>query len=209
MKRKIGIGVLIVVNFAFVFVIIAVIGLSYGIINGQAGKIHAEAFTREITNEILVRILYISSFVVAVNYWVLKTVISNKKPFVMTCILLIIAIIIFTPFLLTLRQSFLNRQSHTDLLIHYYDRFEIKKAIILTPTDTIEIKELNDFTSRLQAQCLKAPIKYKKTMKIIFINNNGTNDTIPTNGQTFGPFKEKYFKADDNIIDDYLRRYNK
>jgi hypothetical protein len=207
MKRKIGIIVIIVLNVAALLVMGGLTGATYGIITGSAGRIHAEAATNEVTNEILVRLSYIVALVAALNYWILKTVVFNKKPFVTTFILLILYLIIYIPFLLFQKRAFFKRQSEPDYFNHYYDRFAIDKAIVITPTDTIEIKELNDFTWRLWAKHT-GPIKYKKTMKLIFINNDGTSDTIPTNGQIFGSFKGNYFKADENIIDDYLRRHN-
>lgn len=208
MKRKVGIGILIILNLAFLWLIAAVTIFTYGIITGTAGKIHAEASTREITNEILIKISYITTFVSALNYWILKKVVNNANPLRLTCIILIVCLIIFTPLFLSQKRTFFIEQSEQDYLNHYYDRFAISKAIIITPTDTVEIKELNDFTWRLRAQHITGPLKYKKTMKLIFLNNNGTSDTIPTNGQIFGPFKGNYFKADKNTIDDYLRRHH-
>ncbi len=206
-RRKIGIGILLILNLVFVCLIVAVEHVSYHIITGNVGKIHATTFTQEITNEILKRVLYISAFFAAINYWILKTLIYSKRSFITTLILTFSGIVLFLPFLLTARQSFLKRQSQPDYFNHYYDRFAIKKAIIITSTDTIQIKELNEFTDRLWADHV-GPLKYQKTIKLVFVNNNGTSDTIPTNGQIFGPFKGHYFKADENIIDDYLRRHN-
>lgn len=208
MKRKVGIGILIILNLAFLWFIAVLTIFTYGIITGAAGKIHAEASTREITNEILIKISYIATLVSALNYWILKKVVNNANPLRLTCIILMVCLIIFTPLFLFQKRAFFTRQSEPDYLNHYYDRFAISKAMIITPTDTVEIKELNDFTWRLSAQHITGPLKYQKTMKIIFVNINGTSDTIPTNGQIFGPFKGNYFKADENIIDDYLRRHN-
>ncbi len=127
----------------------------------------------------------------------------------MTFILFMLSLIIYTPFLLSQRTSFLIRQSEPDLLNHYYDRFEIQKAQILTLSDTIDVANLNDFTNEFWRAERVGPLKYGKTMKIILTNKNGQTDTIQTNGQIFGPFKGEYFKADINLIADYLKYYNK
>lgn len=206
MKRKIGIALLIVLNLIFLFLTIGFAISSYGIIVQSAGEARGLIIVNRTTIKIIIFVSIITISTVLINYVILKKLILNKKPLISSCIFTMTVVLIFIPFLLSERQSFIEFQKSSDLIGHYYDRFDITKAIIITSRDTIEIKNINEFTFKISGAQYKSGLwKYMKTMKIIYIYKNGNKDTIPTNGQIYGPFKGKYFVSEQNEIEKYLR----
>ena len=179
--------------------------LSYGIIVAPLGQDRGLEIANLTTNDILVKLTVISIAVLLVNYFLTKKMIANKKPFFLSLTITVIGIIVFIPFFLSARQSFLDYQNETTQLQHYLDRQTITEAQIITHTDTIQVEQLGDFITDIGfAKYKRGPWKYAKTIKLIFKRTDGSKDSLFTNGQLFGAYKGKYFSTDQNVIDKYM-----
>jgi hypothetical protein len=199
MKRKIGIGFLIGLNFTFVLILIMLAIFTYGL---------SEASLQEpaLTNDILLKVAVLSSFVCALNYLLLHKIILVEKAFLKSCVIVAMGIIVFSPFFISARQSLLNYQNKATQLQQYLNTQTIIGVQIITHTDTIKVSEVDSFVSHIgSATSLRRPVKYAKSIKLIFEHSNGKKDTLLTNGQIFGPYKGKFFKTEINVIDNYLR----
>ena len=205
MRRKIGIGLLIILNLTFIYVIIMGAILSYGIIVAPLGQDRGLEIANLTTNEILIKLSVISIVVLFINYFLTRKMIRNNRPFLTSLTVTVIGIIVFIPFLLSARQSFLDNQNGTTQLQHYLDRQTISEAQIITHTDTIQVEQLDDFIREIGfAKYKRGPWKYAKTIKLMFKRTDGSKDSIFTNGQMFGAYKGKYFSTDQNVIDKYI-----
>ncbi|MDQ3536917.1 MAG: hypothetical protein M3421_14960 [Bacteroidota bacterium] len=69
-----------------------------------------------------------------------------------------IGIIVFIPFFLSARQSFLDYQNGTTQLRHYLDRQTIAEAQIIAGTDTILVEQLEDYYETLVLQSINADL---------------------------------------------------
>lgn len=179
--------------------------LSYGIIVAPLGQGRGLEIANLTANDILVKLTVVSMVVLLINYFLTKKIIANKKPFLTGLIATVIGIIIFIPFFIFARQSFLEYQNGTTQLQHYLDRQTITEAQIVTHTDTIQVEQLDNFIKDIGfAKYKRGPWKYAKKIKLMFKRTDGSKDSIFTNGQMFGAYKEKYFSTDQNVIDKYL-----
>ena len=179
--------------------------LSYGLIVAPLGQDRGSEIADLTTNDILIKLMIMSMIVLLTNYFLTKKIIANKKPFLTSLTVTVIGIIVFIPFFLSARQSFLDYQNGTTQLQHYLDRQTITEAQIIIQTDTIHVKQLDDFIQDIGfAKYKRGPWKYAKKMKLMFKRTDGSKDSIFTNGQMFGAYKEKYFSTDQNVIDKYL-----
>jgi hypothetical protein len=207
MRRKIGIGLLIILNLTFIYVIIMGAVLSYGLIVAPLGHEKGLEIASLTTNDILIKLTILSMTVLLINYFLTKKMIVNKKPFLTSLIVTLIGIIVFIPFFLSAKQSFLDYQDGTTQLQHYLDRQTITEAQIITHTSTIQVEQLDDFISDIgSAKYKRGPWKYAKKIKLIFKRIDGSKDSIFTNGQMFGAYKGKYFSTDQDVIDQYLEK---
>lgn len=205
MKRKIGVGLAIFLNLALVYGIIKGVILSYGLIVLPLGQDGGLKKANIITNDLLIKLIFVSILVLLVNYFLDKKMIESKKPFFMSLVITIIGIIIFIPFLVSARQSFLDYQNSTTQLYHYLDKRKIVEVQIITQTDTVQVKLLGDFINDIgYAKYKRGAWKYAKKIKIIFKQTDGNVGYITTNGQLF-QYKDKYFFTDKNVIDKYLK----
>jgi hypothetical protein len=199
MKRKIGIGFLIGLNFTFVLILIMLAIFTY---------VLSESSLQEpaLTNDILLKAAVLSSFVCAVNYLLLHKIILIKKALLKSCLIVAMGIIVFSPFFISARQTLLNYQNKATQLQQYLNTQTIIGVQIITHTDTIKVSEVHSFVSHIDsATSLRWPVKYAKSIKLIFEHSNGQKDTLLTNGQIFGPYQGKFFKTEINVIDNYLR----
>jgi hypothetical protein len=205
MRRKIGIGLLIIINLTFIYVIIMGAILSYGLIVAPLGQDRGLEIANLTTNEILIKLSIVSMIVFLTNYFLTKKMIANKNPFLSSLTVTLIGIIVFIPFFLTARQSFLDYQNGTTQLQYYLDRQSITEFKIITHTGTIQVEQLDDFIRDIGfAKYKRGPWKYAKQIKLMFKRTDGSKDSIFTNGQMFGAYKGKYFSTDQNVIDKYL-----
>gem|GEM_PF-3224381 len=205
MRRKIGIGLLIILNLTFIYLIIMGAGLTFGIIVAPLGQDRGLEVANLATRDILIKLAIVSVIALLVNYILTKKVIASRKPFLGSIAVTVIGIIVFIPFFLSARQSFLDYQNGTTQLQHYLDRQTITQAQIITQTDTIEVEQLEDFIRDIgYAKYKREPWKYAKKIKLMFKRTDGGKDSIFTNGQMFGPYKGKYFSTDQNVIDKYI-----
>ncbi|MBM3454959.1 MAG: hypothetical protein FJX80_07405 [Bacteroidetes bacterium] len=205
MRRKIGIGLLIILNLTFIYVVIMGAILSYGIIVAPLGQDRGLEIANLTTNDILIKLYVISTAVLLINYFLTRKMIVNKRPFLTSLTITVIGIVVFIPFFLSARQSFLDYQNGTTQLQHYLDRQTITEAQIITDTDTIQVEQLDDFISDIGfAKYKRGPWKYAKTIKLMFKRTDGSKDSLFTNGQMFGAYKGKYFSTDQNVIDKYI-----
>lgn len=204
MKRKIGIGLLIILNLTFIYVMLMGAGLTFGLIVAPLGQDKAHEIANTATNDILIKLTIVSLITFLINYFLAKKMIVNKKPFLTSLTVTVIGVIVFMPFFLSSRQSFLDYQNGITQLQHYLDIQTITESQIITDSDTIQVEKLDDFIRDIgSAKYKKGPWKYAKTIKLIFTRTDGSKDSIFTNGQMFGAYKGKYFSTDQNVIDKY------
>jgi len=207
MRRKLGLGLLIILNLTFIYVIIMDAVLSYGLIVAPLGLEKGLKISSLTTNDILIKLTILSMTVLLTNYFLTKKMIVNKKPFLTSLIVTAIGIIVFIPFFLSAKQSFLDYQNGTTRLQHYLDRQTITEAQIITHSDTILVTQLDDFMSDIgYAKYKKGPWKYAKKIKLMFKRKDGSKDSIFTNGQMFGAYKGLYFSTNQNLINKYLEK---
>ncbi len=179
--------------------------LTFGLIVAPLGQDRGLEVATLTTNEILIKLCIASMLVLTINYFLTKKMIESKKPFLISLTVTVIGIIVFIPFFLSARQSFIDYQNGTTQLRHYLDRQTITGAQIITHSDTIQIEQLDDFIRDIgYAEYKSGPWKYAKKIKLVFKQTDGSKDSIFTNGQMFGPYKGKYFSTDRNIIDKYI-----
>lgn len=207
MKRKIGIGLLIILNLTFIYVVIIEAVFSFGLIVAPLGHEKGLAVANQTTNDILIKLSVLSIIVFLINYFLTKKLILSKKSFLTSLITTVIGIIVFTPIFLAAKQSFLDYQSETTQLQHFLDRQSITEVQVITHSDIIRIEQLDEFITDIgSAKYKRAPWKYAKKMKLIFKRIGGSKDSIYTNGQMFGAYKGKYFSTDLDVIDQYLEK---
>jgi hypothetical protein len=179
--------------------------LSYGLIVGLLGQDRGFEIANELSNDIVIKMAVLSVIVLLINYLLIKKMLSSKKPFLTGIIITVIGVIIFIPFFLGAKQSFIEYQDGTTQLNHYLDEHSITEATIISFTDTVPVKQLDDFKREIgYAKYKKGYWKYGKIIKIIFKRTDGSKDSISTNGQLFGPYKDKYFATDSDVIKKYL-----
>ena len=205
MKRNIGIGLLIILNLTFIVMIIFEARLAFGLIVAELGQDRGLEVANLITNDILTKLAVASILVLLANYFLTKKIIECKNSFLISGTVTVIGVILFIPFLLSAKQSFLDYQDGTTKLQQYIDRQTIKESQIITHTDTVSVEQLDDFIRDIgYAKYKRGPWKYGKKYKIMFKRTDGSADSIFTNGQMFGAYKGKYFSTDRNVIDKYL-----
>lgn len=205
MRRKIGIGLLIILNLTFIYVLIIGAILGFGLIVAPLGQDRGIEIANLTTNDILTKLTNMSIVVLLINYFLTKKMVANKKPFLLSLTITVIGIIVFIPFFISARQSFLVYQNGTTQLQHYLEGQTITKAQIITQYDTVQVEQLDEFIRDIgYANYKRGPWKYVKKIKLMFKRTDGSIDSIYTNGQMFGAYKGKFFSTDQNVIDKYL-----
>ena len=79
MKRKISIGLLVILNLSFIYVIIIGAVLSFGLIVAPLGEEKGLEFANQTTNGILIKLTVLSFIVFLINYFLTKKMILTKK----------------------------------------------------------------------------------------------------------------------------------
>lgn len=206
MKRKIIIGLIIILNLTFVltFIMIAIFG--YGLIVAEVGIESGLEIAYQVSIKILIYLVVIGIIVTIANYFLFNKLKLNQKPILTSIFTTLAGIIIFTPFFLNAKQSFLNYQFNTTKLRHYLEYQEIEDAhIIFYSKDTVKVDQLNDFIEDIgSAKYKQGSWKYIKTINIILKMKNGLTENIYTDGEIFGAYKGKFFYSDKDIIKKYM-----
>lgn len=107
MKRYTGIGLLIILNLIFTYLIIWGAILSYGIIVKPGSDMEV---TNSVTREVLTKLFFISLILLSINYLVFKKMVLSKKPFIISFVIVLGAVLIFVPFFISARQSLIDFQ---------------------------------------------------------------------------------------------------
>jgi hypothetical protein len=163
----------------------------------------AETLANEVTKGTAGDIIILALAIGLINYFTLKKIVKSSRPFLISFLIVLTSIVICLPFFLSSRRSYLDFERGIDLT-QYMD-LPISNVRLCNYKDTIIVDNINVFISELQkAKMKRGPWKYPKTVRMIFKNNEGTSDTIFTNGYVFGPYKKNWFVADTNIIEQYL-----
>jgi len=107
MKRNLGIGLLIILNLVFTYIIIWGTILSYGIIVAPITDVEV---VNNVTKEVLTHLFLLSVVALALNYLLLRKLIVSKNPLKISLLIVLVSIIIFLPFFLNARHSLLDYQ---------------------------------------------------------------------------------------------------
>ncbi len=107
MKRYAGIGILIILNLVFTYLIIWGAMLSYGIIVAPGGDMEV---TNNVTKEVLTQLFFISLIPLSINYLILRKMVLSNKPLILSFVIVLCAVLIFVPFFLSARQSLIDFQ---------------------------------------------------------------------------------------------------
>jgi hypothetical protein len=111
MRRKIGIGLLILLNLTFTWIISLRAVLAFGLIVLPLEREIALEITKSTTQEVLIEITVFSGIVFLINFLLFKKLVLNKKPFLTSLILTLIGIVVIISFFISARQSFLDFQN--------------------------------------------------------------------------------------------------
>lgn len=205
MKQKIGIALLILLNSGFIYLIMILVYLSYGLINGRSG-LKAVQTANHIGENIFTKVSVLSFLALFSNYLVFRFLIQNKKPILGSLITTLIGIMISIPFFFKERQSYIENQFNQVMLSDYVDSKTISKIQLLTPSDTVPVEYCEEFFQIIgNASYADGMWKYQRSMKIILWKTDGTKDSILSNGDLFELSNGKFFKAKENLVEKYLR----
>ena len=208
MKEKIGIALLILLNAGFIYLLVFTAYFSHGFTNG-AGTLRAV----EIANHVAERIFRIAGFLsfiaLVINYILFRFLLRSGRPIIGSIIVTLIGILVFTPFFLSERSSFIEKRYSQIVLSDYIKCKEVSKVDLFIMEDTIAIDYCADFFQVIGTAPYSPGIwKYSgQSMKIMIWKTNGTKDSILTNGELFELSDRKFFKADENLIEKYLQAW--
>lgn len=202
MKQKIGIGLLILLNVGFTYLLVIEARLYYGFISIPLGKeIKLTTFT-SYDSTLIVGVTFWSIIAFLINYFLFKKMIMSKKSFLISFVITIIGVSISIPDSLSARESF--HKSSEIQLQNYLNKETINEVQIITNSDTIQVKEVNNFITDIGAvQYQRGIWKYAKKTKIMLRYTDGGLDSIYTTGRLF-EYEGKYFLTDKDIIEKYL-----
>lgn len=207
MKEKIGIALLILLNAGFIYLLVFTAYFSYGFTNG-AGTLRAV----EIANHVAERIFRIAGFLsviaLAINYILFRFLLRSGKPIIGSIIVTLIGILVFTPFFLSERSSFIEKRYSQVVLSDYINCKEVSKVDLSIMNDTIAIDYCEDFFHVIgRASYSPGMWKYGKSMKITIWKTTGTKDSIlcSGDGRLFELSDGKFFRSEENLIEKYLK----
>ena len=207
MRKKIGIGILFLLNISYTSFMIFGARLGFGLIVADLGQDLGKEVASQVTFETLMQFTVVALLVFLINYFLLKKMVLNSRPLIVSVIISFIGVIVFIPFLLSAKQSFINYQNGTTKLTHYLEKDKITEALIVFETDSVKVKQLDEFVREIGYAKYKRGIwKYNKKMRIILKRTDGNKDTIATNGLMFGPYKGKFFATKKNVVEKYLTK---
>ena len=204
-KYIIGISLLIIINLIYIYLICIYPILSFGLVVAEIGEVQGKIIETKITRETISFVLLLSLVLFAMNYLIFKKLILSKRNLLYTFVLIIMGILIFIPFYLNSKKSFVDYQNGTTRLGHFIEKNEIENIKIINQNDTIIIKDKDVFLNEIGSAKYKRGIwKYGKKYKIIFEKNGIKKDSIFSNGIMFGEFKNKYFEVEKDVLEKYF-----
>jgi hypothetical protein len=92
--------------------------MSFALIVAPLGHDKGFEVANRTTNDILINVSIASVLMLLVNYFLTKKMIGSKRPFLISFTIMLIGIIVFVPFFLSAKQSFLNYQNGTIQVQH-------------------------------------------------------------------------------------------
>ncbi len=204
MKRKIGIVLILILQLAFLCFTTYIAYFSYAIFVAAIGIDRGLMVANEILVDNLLFVLPTSIVVIVCNYLIIKKLIANSAPWKSSLLFTLACLVIFSPFLISARHSFIKYQIETTRLYHYLEENSIVKIEIVTAGITINVSDVSGLIQDLlSAKYIQGPRKYAKKEVIIITRKSGKTENIITNGQLFY-YRNKYFIADSNVVDKYI-----
>lgn len=201
MKRKIGIGLIIILNSLFIYVLIFFAILDFGLIVAEFGIDRGREVASLTTYNILEMLFFLSTIVILLNYFLLRKLIVNKHPFFTSLAITTFGIIVFIPFLIYARSNFLDYQISVTFLSDYLDKKTIEDVYIIQKEDTLHVNKKDQFLNEIgYASYQQGLWKFQKNTKLLIKHHDGSTEIIFTNGQLFGDYKGKYFRTDKNVL---------
>lgn len=205
MKEKIGIALLILLNAGFIYLMIILAILGYGLINGHHG-LKAVETADLVTKNLSTKAFLLSFIVLASNYIIFRFLILNKRAILGSVIVTLIGILISTPFFFRERQSFIDYQHSHITLSDYIHCDSIAEVWLLRRMDTIPITYQQEFFQIIGVASYQTGMwKYQRSIKIKILKKDGTKDSILTNGDLFELSGGKFFKSKENLIEKYIQ----
>ncbi len=185
--------------FIYVLIFFAIFG--FGIIVASFGIDRGSEVVNVTTYQILEKLLFFSIIVLLLNYFLLRKMIVNKRPFFTSLAITTFGIIVFIPFLIYARSNFLDHQIRVTYLSDYLDKKTIKDVYIIQKEDTLHVEKKDQFLNEIgYANYQQGVWKFQKKVKLLIKHIDGSTEIIFTNGQLFGEYKGKYFRTDKNVI---------
>lgn len=205
MKRKLSITLLILLNLAFVYVAGLWVWLSYGLFVMDVGAERGMLIANEKTAEILMWLVPETIGLFLINSLICWKLIANKKPLFTGLAVTLSEALIIAGFLFYHRQSYINYQRNSTQLFHYFNKRVEVRAEIIKGTGIIEVHPLDEFLDDIGNAKYKPGIwKFSNSVKVILYLEDGTKDSIQSNGQIFGPYDGKYFSTEENVLEKYM-----
>lgn len=205
MKRKLSILFLVLLNPAYVYVSSVWIWLNFSLFVFAVGEEQGMIEAAQKTEEILMWLIPLSIGLFLINYLVCRRLIAGKRPLVVSLLVTLTVVLIIAGVLLYQRQSYLDYQRKNTQLEHYFNKQVEVKAEIIQGTSSIEAVPLDEFMDDIGSAKYKAGVwKFAKSFKIMFYLEDGSKDSIMTNGQIFGPYRGKYFATEENVLEKYM-----
>lgn len=204
-KNIIGILLLIIINLIFIYFICIYTIVSFGLIVAELGEIQGKVIETKITKETILFVSLLSLISVIFNYLILKKLVLTKRNLLYSLVLTFMGILIFTPFYLNSKRSFVDYQNGTTKLGNFIKKNDIENIKIINQNDTVNIKDKDIFLNEIGRAKYKRGIwKYGKKYKIIFEKNGIKKDSILSNGIMFGIFKGRYFEVEKDVLEKYF-----
>ena len=179
--------------------------MSFGLIVAELGEIQGKVIETKITKETILFVSLLSLISVIFNYLILKKLVLTKRNLLYSLVLTFMGILIFTPFYLNSKRSFVDYQNGTTKLGNFIKKNDIENIKIINQNDTVNIKDKDIFLNEIGRAKYKRGIwKYGKKYKIIFEKNGIKKDSILSNGIMFGIFKGRYFEVEKDVLEKYF-----
>ena len=204
-RKIIGIILLTIINLIFIYLVCVYPILSFGLVVAELGEIQGKIMESKITNETILFISILSLISFSSNFLIFKKLIFTKQNLLYSFILTFLGVLIFVPFYLNSKKSFVDYQNGTTKLWNFIEKSKIESIKVINENDTIKIINNEIFLNEIgRAKYKKGIWKYGKKYKIIFEKNGLKKDSILSNGIMFGAFKNKYFEVEKDVIEKYF-----
>lgn len=169
MRKKIGVGLLVILNLVYIYVVVIIPVLGFGLIVAELGIERGHEISNSMSKDIFTQVFAFSFIMILINYYLFRKLIHNNRPFLASLALTLIGVIVFIVYFLSSKNAFLAYQRDNTVLNHFLDTRKISNAQIITIKDTIEVLELEDLKKNLSCAKYKSGLwKYQKTAKLKF-----------------------------------------